>query len=250
MAELTETDLGGPGASERAGDDMHIHKPKAAHGLREFLSEIGVIVVGVLIAICAEQTVEWLHWREVVSVERKGLDAEMSGDWDAIHARVDMQPCVDDRLSEIAILFRRHDAGQPLGQTGPVGRPMYSVGSRAAWQMAVADQSLAHMEPEVRAQYASAISNYDGFTGLTAEERAAWRTLQQLNHPATLSPTAWDELHKAYDEALDANAVLKRLGADASGELTVFQGFGLPKHPTSYRGIGAVKDLCKSMLNP
>jgi hypothetical protein len=30
---------------------MHIHKPKPLHGVREFLSEIGVIVVGVLIAL-------------------------------------------------------------------------------------------------------------------------------------------------------------------------------------------------------
>lgn len=250
MSELTEADPGLPAASEGAGGDMHIHKPKAVHGLREFLSEIGVIVLGVLIALCAEQTVEWMHWREVVSVERKGLDAEMSDDWDSIHARLDMQPCVDARLSEIATLFRRHDAGQPLGQTGPVGRPMYSVTSRAAWQMAIADQSLAHMEPDARAQYASAVGMHDAFTGLTAQERAAWGALQQLNHPATLLPADWSELRKAYDEALDASAIVARLGGDASGQLTVFKTFGLPKHPSSYRGIGAVKALCKSMLNP
>jgi hypothetical protein len=40
---------------------MHIHKPKALHGWREFLGEIGVIVCGVLIAIALEQTVETLH---------------------------------------------------------------------------------------------------------------------------------------------------------------------------------------------
>ncbi len=42
---------------------MHIHKPKALHGLREFLGEIGVIVCGVLIAIALDQTVEALHHR-------------------------------------------------------------------------------------------------------------------------------------------------------------------------------------------
>jgi len=40
---------------------MHIHKPKALHGLREFLGEIGVIVCGVLIAIALDQTVEALR---------------------------------------------------------------------------------------------------------------------------------------------------------------------------------------------
>ncbi len=30
---------------------MHVHKPKPLHGLREFLSEIAVIVFGILIAL-------------------------------------------------------------------------------------------------------------------------------------------------------------------------------------------------------
>ena len=42
---------------------MHIHKPKALHGWREFVGEIGVIVCGVLIAIALGQTVEALHHR-------------------------------------------------------------------------------------------------------------------------------------------------------------------------------------------
>jgi hypothetical protein len=42
---------------------MHIHKPKAPHGLGEFVREIGVIVCGVLIAIALEQAVEALHRR-------------------------------------------------------------------------------------------------------------------------------------------------------------------------------------------
>ena len=67
MSELTEDDLGVPAVAQGAGDDMHIHKPKATHGLREFLSEISVIVVGVLIALALEQGVEWLHRRHIVA---------------------------------------------------------------------------------------------------------------------------------------------------------------------------------------
>jgi hypothetical protein len=37
---------------------MHIHKPKAPRGARELLTEIGVIVVGIVIAIVLEQIVE------------------------------------------------------------------------------------------------------------------------------------------------------------------------------------------------
>jgi hypothetical protein len=37
---------------------MEIHKPKAAHNVREFLIEIGTIVCGILIALGLEQAVE------------------------------------------------------------------------------------------------------------------------------------------------------------------------------------------------
>ena len=40
---------------------MDIHKPKPWHGSREFLKEVGTIVIGVLIALGAEAVVQNLH---------------------------------------------------------------------------------------------------------------------------------------------------------------------------------------------
>ena len=42
---------------------MHFHLPKPLHGWREFAGEVGIIVLGVLIALGAEQLVEAAHWR-------------------------------------------------------------------------------------------------------------------------------------------------------------------------------------------
>ena len=44
-------------------DLMDVHKPKPIHGWRDLVKEIGVIVIGVAIALAGEQGVEWLHWR-------------------------------------------------------------------------------------------------------------------------------------------------------------------------------------------
>ena len=57
---------------------MDIHKPKPVHGWREFLSEIGIIVLGVLIALALEQTVEWLHVQSEVAETRAALKVEIS----------------------------------------------------------------------------------------------------------------------------------------------------------------------------
>ncbi|MBV9062475.1 MAG: hypothetical protein JOY77_06055, partial [Alphaproteobacteria bacterium] len=40
---------------------MDIHKPKPIRNWREFLKEVGIIVLGVSIALGAEQAVEAIH---------------------------------------------------------------------------------------------------------------------------------------------------------------------------------------------
>jgi hypothetical protein len=55
---------------------MDVHKPKRWHGWREFAKEVGTIVLGVLIAIGLEQTVEALHHRDQVSDMTRKLRQE------------------------------------------------------------------------------------------------------------------------------------------------------------------------------
>ena len=41
---------------------MHVHLPKPLHGWRAFVGEVGIIVIGVLIALAAEQVAEDWRW--------------------------------------------------------------------------------------------------------------------------------------------------------------------------------------------
>jgi isocitrate dehydrogenase len=40
---------------------VDVHLPKPLHGWREFVGEVGIIVLGVLIALGAEQVAETIH---------------------------------------------------------------------------------------------------------------------------------------------------------------------------------------------
>ena len=42
---------------------MHVQLPKPLHGWRAFVGEVGIIVIGVLIALGAQQIAETIHWR-------------------------------------------------------------------------------------------------------------------------------------------------------------------------------------------
>jgi hypothetical protein len=67
---------------------MHFHLPKPLHGWREFFGEVGIIVVGVLIALSAEQVVEAIHWQKEVSEFRQAEDAELANNLAAFRYRL------------------------------------------------------------------------------------------------------------------------------------------------------------------
>src|ERR1700744_6326691 len=90
---------------------MEIHKPKAAHSAREFAVELFTIVLGIVIAICLEQTVEYFHWRHEVDVARKALNEEIAANSSVFAFRVATAPCIDRQLNEAESLIRASAAG-------------------------------------------------------------------------------------------------------------------------------------------
>jgi hypothetical protein len=56
---------------------MHFHLPEPLHGWRAFAGEVGIIVVGVLIALGAEQVVQSFTWHRDVRDFRAAVDTEL-----------------------------------------------------------------------------------------------------------------------------------------------------------------------------
>ena len=81
---------------------MEIHKPKPVHGWRDLLSEIGVIVIGVSVALGAEQLVETLHWREQVHGAHTALAADMATVLGMAAERERFSSCLDEHLNHLA----------------------------------------------------------------------------------------------------------------------------------------------------
>lgn len=177
---------------------MDIHKPKPVHGWRGFVAEIGVIVVGVLIALSAEQTAQALHWRHQVHRERESLRASAKEQLEVIVARQAQQPCVERRLEELAVLFQKHRSGALPRLGGPVGRPQNRSAGMEPWQLAVGSQAVAHMDLEERETLADAFSNYDNLHQMFVDADQSWIQLSVLDRPGDLEAGDWTELRRAY----------------------------------------------------
>ena len=92
---------------------MDIHKPKPWHGVREFLKEYAIIVVGVLTALAAEQLVVAAHERRIADEARESVRAEVRENLWWLEQREAYQPCARQKLTEIRDVLDHARKGQP-----------------------------------------------------------------------------------------------------------------------------------------
>lgn len=190
---------------------MHFHLPKPLHGWREFLGEVGIIVIGVLIALGAEQLVESLHWHEQVAAERASLMQEATDMHGAFGRRTEQRICVDRRLSEIRTILKRRARGEPLGIVGKVGAPVHPSASTGTWQIALAGQALAHMSYAEKLSFSGAFGDSALWEKAIENERAPWLGLGLLDNPDLLDANDWAALKRDYAAAVAENEHMRLL---------------------------------------
>ena len=119
---------------------MHTHKPKPLHGVREFVSEISVIVVGILIVLALEQTVEFLHWRHKVEQAEVRLRGDLRYDITFATQFAILEPCAEAYLDRMQTNLVKHDTAE-LARLYEFGPPFIrGAWLSVAWESAVASQ--------------------------------------------------------------------------------------------------------------
>ena len=185
---------------------MHFHLPKPLHGWREFLGEVGIIVVGVLIALGAEQVVETFHWQTKVSEARTQLRHEVGHDLALLDDRISQQQCVDLRINELAAIVTEASVSGHLPPLGPISRPASYTYPTSVWESQIAAETMTHFPAEETA----AISRAYRFIGLVHEnsraEVQAWLTLKTMVGPGRpIDPASLSRLVEALEVARAEN---------------------------------------------
>lgn len=124
---------------------MHFHLPKPLHGWREFAGEVGIIVIGVLIALGAEQVVERWHSDAQANQARATLRAEIGDDdLPQAYVRLAIAPCLDAQLKRLQSAVDNH---MPRDQFAVLARaylPPARTWDDEAWGAVVATGDLSH----------------------------------------------------------------------------------------------------------
>ena len=229
---------------------MHIHLPKPLHGWREFLGEVGIIVVGVLIALGAEQVVENVHWHHEVEAERASLLQEAKDTLDGVALRQKQQGCVDRRLVEIRTALERHRRGEPVNVSGRIGYPIVQGASRGSWQIALAGQALPHMEHDDKLAFSDVFGAFDLWDRVREQERQIWYRLSMLNTPDLLTEQDWGSVAAAYNEAIMRNEHVRLLAPFVlSKRLPGIQAYEVKGGDlSSFTRMG--EEICQPVLTP
>lgn len=172
---------------------MH-HLPKPPGSWREFLIEIAVIVLGVGVALGAEELLSDYHANKEVATVQVSLNDELADSLFASLERIKFANCQTralDRLDGVA-----HQSGsQPIGVLP--ASPMRLWGS-AAWDAAVASGIIEEMEHDERQAYAQLFSVVRTMKDWNTRERELWAIVRAYER----RPPATDDARHRFAEAV------------------------------------------------
>jgi hypothetical protein len=172
---------------------MRFHLPKPLHGWRAFGGEVGIIVIGVLIALAAQQVVEAWQWRQQVKQAKEQLRNELTAITMEAYVRLVISSCVSRDLNEIATRLNRPSMNwSGMGGNAPTVirvpyRPRVRNGqiSAEAWNNAMATGIVNHF-PYSEVGTLSTIYAYA--KQLRDDERAESEAAAKLSPLAANSP--------------------------------------------------------------
>lgn len=162
---------------------MHFHLPKPIHGWRAFFGEVGIIVVGVLIALALESIADELRWRRKVSEARQVIRYEVGHNVRLYDLRTHQQPCVERRLDELAMILQRADTTGRLPPLGAINGPAGGTWPEGVWESQNSAETATHF-PAIEL---ASLARVYRFIDLTRESRLkeadAWAALQTMVGP-------------------------------------------------------------------
>lgn len=165
---------------------MHFHLPKPLHGWREFAGEVGIIVIGVLIALGAEQALETIHGNSEVREFRGAVDHEIGYDLGSYKQRLILGPCVRARLAELDHVIASDRAGRPIEMHGLSRWPVSFSLRTGVWTGRTGEVE-ARMPLQTRLAYASIYDDLANYDVHRVDERTAWQELGEFDDARDLS---------------------------------------------------------------
>jgi hypothetical protein len=180
---------------------MHFHLPKPLHGWRAFVGEVGIIVIGVLIALGAEQMVSALHQRQQAAEADSIIRSELDLNLGRLKSRMDIRSCVERRLEEIQAILDKAADEPGIATPSWIGRPQYWTFLSARWDAESQAGRTALIDPAKLAEYGMMYAKMRDLLNEMTWEQGDWAKLRTLEHVRRLDSSAAFELNQTLQDA-------------------------------------------------
>jgi len=156
------------------------HESSRTSRWQKFARELGVIVLGVLIALGAEQAVTNWHERSQMRELRVAVDNEIAlglGTW---QSRVKQQACIDARLDELTRWLQGWREGKPQNLLGPISAPRSGPSGTSVWESR--DPAVMTQMPlQAKLAYAGIYDSFANNEVQRLDERMTWLALGEFD---------------------------------------------------------------------
>ncbi|WP_174279349.1 hypothetical protein [Sphingomonas bacterium] len=206
---------------------MHIHLPKPLHGWREFWGEVGIIALGILIALAAEQLIEWVHWREKVTQATDALHQSVTNNSvDAIEQQI-VGTCIDRQLVALEARVTAPGPYRPatLFSENGVSASPYTVRAPSrvwgdgTWRIITGEGVSTHLPARIRERIDYIYETLDQMRGdARAADQAIWR-LNSLSKVTSLEPETRLRLVQDIEELRGREALMTLASAQLLGAI-------------------------------
>ena len=165
--------------------EIHRHKLKPIKNWREFAKEVGIIVLGVVIALGGEQAVEAIHHKSEVRELRAALNEELAFDMGVQQLSVAQIPCTQARVRELASWAGSWQAHRPLKLAGAMPFPAVRNFRTATWRYA-AGPAISLLPLRQRTAYARFYDSIETVDSRKERSLEAWGDLQKYRFAAEI----------------------------------------------------------------
>ncbi|MDE2357615.1 MAG: hypothetical protein KGL69_12770 [Alphaproteobacteria bacterium] len=218
---------------------MDIHKPKPVHSLREFLSEIAVVVCGILIALSLEQALEVWRTHERIAAGEASVREELSDQLAYATLFIQLKPGLDARIDALEAAAAAGDhakAAQIAALPAPFLVRPWSV---TAWDAAASEQIISGIAPGRRRIYEIFHRQVMSMQDLQYRVKENYAVLLGARYAAGGEAAVAQEI-----------AAAERLRSDSAltviiGQAMLAEGPKLGLKPTPERLQRAIRDLTK-----
>ncbi len=210
-----------------------------AHGWPSFFTELVTVILGVFLALGAQQAVDWWNNRNDVIAFRAALDDEVAGNLAQYRERMKQNECIKNRLDMLDAWQRDWREGKGRAIDGEFGRPLAYPPVNVIWPMGA--NGVANRIPlEPRSIYAYLANQSDGIVQLATIEMEIWQGLFAYEGATRLSPEEVNRLHGLIRSARSIDRSI-RLNIESSMEAAQ-QGLNIkaaeePTYPLSLSGV-------------